>query len=123
VTGRIVGRSVQRSRDLVVNMAIVQQARVDVRLHLLLWHLAGRWGRVRSDGVSLSLPVTHDVLADLVAARRPTVTSALAELAKRGTVLPTDDGWLLTGPPPGASLAARSLRAMGSARVPARAAG
>ena len=123
VTGRIVGRAVQRSRDLVVNMAIVHQARVDVRLHLLLWHLAGRWGRVRSDGVSLSLPVTHDVLADLVAARRPTVTSALAELARRGTVLPTDGGWLLTGRPPGASLASRSLRAMGSAQVPARAAG
>ena len=61
-------------------MAIVHQARVDVRLHMLLWHLAARWGRVRSDGTVLRLRLTHAVLADLVAARRPTVTTALSEL-------------------------------------------
>ncbi|MGH2834295.1 MAG: helix-turn-helix domain-containing protein [Solirubrobacteraceae bacterium] len=97
----LVGRALQRSRNLAVNMAIVHQARVDLRLHMILWHLAGRWGRVRSDGVSLSLRLTHNVLADLVAARRPTVTSALSELARQGQVHAIDDGWLLTGPPPG----------------------
>jgi CRP/FNR family transcriptional regulator, cyclic AMP receptor protein len=101
LTGRLVGRAVQRSRHLVVNMAIVHQARVDVRLHMILWHLAGRWGRVRADGVSLMLRLTHNVLADLVAARRPTVTGALSELAKQGLVHSVEDGWLLTGPPPG----------------------
>ncbi|MGZ4298776.1 MAG: hypothetical protein ACXVE4_15130, partial [Solirubrobacteraceae bacterium] len=34
VAGRLFGRSVLRSRQLAVNMAIVHQARVDVRLHL-----------------------------------------------------------------------------------------
>ena len=34
-----------RSRHLAVNMAIVQQARIDTRLHMLFWHLADRWGR------------------------------------------------------------------------------
>ena len=67
-------------------MAIVHQARVDVRLHMLFWHLAARWGRVRSDAVRLPLKLTHNVLADLVAARRPTVTSALSELAKQDLV-------------------------------------
>jgi hypothetical protein len=41
------------------------------------------------------------VLSDLVAARRPTVTSALSELARQGLVTPVKDGWLLSGEPPG----------------------
>ncbi len=101
VAGRLFGRSVLRSRQLAVNMAIVHQARVDTRLHLLFWHLADRWGRVRSDGVLVPLRLTHTVLADLVAARRPTVTSALSDLSRRGVVRAVSDGWLLSGPPPG----------------------
>lgn len=99
--GRLVGRAIQRSRSLAVNMAIVQQTRVDIRLQMLLWHLARRWGRVRADGVFLPLPLTHAVLADLTAARRPTVTSALSELARDGLIQQTDDGWLLFDQPPG----------------------
>jgi CRP-like cAMP-binding protein len=82
-------------------MAIVNQARVDVRLHMLLWHLASRWGKVGNEGVTLPLRLTHAVLSELVAARRPTVTSALTQLAKRELVQPTGTGWLLRGDPPG----------------------
>jgi hypothetical protein len=95
-----VARATQRSRNLAVNMAIVHQARVDVRLRMLLWHLAGRWGRVRSDGTMVPLRLTHSVLSELVAARRPTVTSALSDLARRGLVRPFRDAWLLYGEPP-----------------------
>jgi hypothetical protein len=101
LAGTLVGRAVGRSRSLAVNIAIVHQARVDVRLHMLFWHLAGRWGKVGPDGVTLPLRLTHAVLADLSAARRPTVTSALTQLAKRGVVRPTEAGWLLAGDPPG----------------------
>jgi hypothetical protein len=100
LAGRLFERATRRSRRLVVNMAIIHQARVDDRLHMLLWHFAGRWGRVRGDGVFLPLRLTHSVLADLVAARRPTVTSALSELARRDLVRAVDDGWLLSGDPP-----------------------
>jgi CRP-like cAMP-binding protein len=96
----LVARAVQRSRNLVVNIAIIHQARVDVRLHMLLWHLAARWGRVRSDGTVLPLRLTHSLLADLVAARRPTVTSALSELSRRGLVRFSQDVWVLSGAPP-----------------------
>ena len=96
-----VARAMQRTRNLAVNMAIVHQARVDVRLQMLLWHLAGRWGRVRSDSMLLPLRLTHAVLADLVAARRPTVTSALSDLARRGLVRSSGEHWLLYGEPPG----------------------
>jgi CRP/FNR family cyclic AMP-dependent transcriptional regulator len=105
LTGCLVGRALERSRNLAVNMAIVQQTRTVVRLHMLFWHLADRWGRVRSDGVALPLRLTHAVLADLVAARRPTVTTAVAELARTGRVRLVGHDWLLTGDPPGELLA------------------
>jgi CRP/FNR family cyclic AMP-dependent transcriptional regulator len=101
LTGRLVARALDRSRNLSINMAIVHQARVIVRLHMLLWHLAGRWGRVGSDGIILPIHLTHSVLADLVAARRPTVTTSLSELAKLGLVRAEGSRWLLSGEPPG----------------------
>jgi CRP/FNR family transcriptional regulator, cyclic AMP receptor protein len=110
IAGKLFARSVLRSRQLAVNMAIVHQARVDVRLHLLFWQLAGRWGRVRSDGVMVPLRLTHTVLADLVAARRPTVTSALSDLSRRGLVRAVTDGWLLSGPPPARGISPVSPR-------------
>ena len=100
-----IARTMQRVRNLAVNMAIVHQARVDVRLRMLLWHLAGRWGRVGSEGTLVPLRLTHSVLSELVAARRPTVTSALSELARRDLVHPFREGWLLHGEPPGELLA------------------
>jgi CRP/FNR family transcriptional regulator, cyclic AMP receptor protein len=118
VAGRLFARSVLRSRQLAVNMAIVHQARVDHRLHLLFWHLAGRWGRVRSDGVVVPLRLTHTVLADLVAARRPTVTSALSDLNRRGLVRAINDGWLLCGPPPGRTHLPPPAPAAGDASPP-----
>jgi CRP/FNR family transcriptional regulator, cyclic AMP receptor protein len=96
----LVDRATQRARHLAVNMAIVNQPRVDVRLHMLLWHLAGRWGRVRPDATVLPLRLTHAVLAQLVAARRPTVSSALSDLARRGLVVNRGDQWLLAGDAP-----------------------
>ena len=96
-----VDRAMQRARHLAVNMAIVNQPRVDVRLQMLFWHLAGRWGRVRRDATVVPLRLTHAVLAQLVAARRPTVSSALSDLARRGLVVSEDDEWLLAGEAPG----------------------
>lgn len=100
LTGRLVARALERSRNLAVNMAIVHQPRVEVRLHMLLWHLADRWGRVGPDGITLSLDLTHAVLGDLVAAQRPTVTTCLSELAKRHQVRAVKQGWLISGEPP-----------------------
>jgi CRP/FNR family transcriptional regulator, cyclic AMP receptor protein len=102
LAAKLVGRALARSRNLAINTAIIHHARVDVRLHMLFWHLAARWGRVRTGEVVLPLRLTHAVLAEITAARRPTVTSALSELARRGVVLPNDEGgWLLYGDPPG----------------------
>src|SRR6187200_3097326 len=62
VVGNLVGRAMQRSRTLAVNMAIAHHTRVDRRLLMLLWHLADRWGRVTAEGIRIPLPLTHQVL-------------------------------------------------------------
>jgi CRP/FNR family transcriptional regulator, cyclic AMP receptor protein len=96
----LVQRVIEINREMSVNMAIASHTRVDARLHMLMWQMAGRWGRMRSDGVLLPLKLTHQLLGDLVAARRPTVTTALSELSERGLIQQRDDGWLLKGEPP-----------------------
>jgi hypothetical protein len=45
------------------------------------------------------------VLADLVAARRPTVTTALSDLTRRGLVKTDGETWVLSGEAPGDLLA------------------
>jgi CRP/FNR family transcriptional regulator, cyclic AMP receptor protein len=101
LSGEFVDRALNRTRNLQILMAIVHHARVNVRVHMVLWHLADRWGRVRSEGVLLPLAITHSVLADMVAARRPTVTTALSELNRMNLVRPVEGGWLLPGERPG----------------------
>jgi len=56
---------------------------------------------VEREGVIVPLTLTHDILARLARARRPTVTRALGELKKRGVLQRRDDGWwILRGDPP-----------------------
>lgn len=101
LVGALLARAIERTRNFAVQLAIIHQARVDIRLHMLLWHFASRWGRVRTDATILPLRLTHSVLADLVAARRPTVTSALTRLARQGLVRFDGEVWILSGGPPG----------------------
>ena len=56
---------------------------------LLLWHLAGRWGRVEPTGFRLCLPLTHRLLGRLVAAERPSISHALRRLSEAGIVTGT----------------------------------
>jgi CRP/FNR family transcriptional regulator, cyclic AMP receptor protein len=100
VAVQLVARAISRSRRLAAMIALVSHPRVDQRLHLLFWHLADRWGRMGPVGALLDLPLTHQLLGDLVAARRPTVSRALSRLAAEEKVERTRCGWLLRGEPP-----------------------
>lgn len=97
----LAGRALGRSRRLAAMMAIAQQPRLDDRLWMLFWELADRYGRVHADGIHVDLPLTHEVLSHLAAARRPSVSSALTKLAEQGRVRRDGRGWVLTGEPPG----------------------
>jgi CRP/FNR family cyclic AMP-dependent transcriptional regulator len=94
-------RGTRRAHNLAVALAISHHQRVDDRLLLTLWHLAERWGRVRRDGIVVPLPLSHQRLADLVGAQRPSVTTAMGELARAGALSRSEDGhWVLHGAPP-----------------------
>ncbi len=94
-------RGTRRAHALAVALAIAHHPRVDDRLLLTLWHLAERWGRVRADGIAVPLPLSHQRLADLVGAHRPSVTTAMGDLIRSGAVSRTEGGaWTLHGSPP-----------------------
>jgi len=94
-------RGTRRAHSLAVALAIAHHPRVDDRLLLTLWHLAERWGRVGAEGVVVPLPLSHQRLADLVGAHRPSVTTAIGDLSRSGALRRRDDGtWILHGSPP-----------------------
>lgn len=94
-------RGIRRAHFLAVALAIAHHQRVDERLLLTLWHLSERWGRVHPDGIVVPLPLSHQRLADLVGAHRPSVTTAMGELARAERLSRRDDGdWVLHGAPP-----------------------
>ena len=94
-------RGTRRAHSLAVALAIAHHPRVDDRLMLTLWHLAERWGRVRPDGIALPLPLSHERLAHLVGAHRPSVTTAMGDLVRSGALSRGEDRtWILHGSPP-----------------------
>jgi CRP/FNR family cyclic AMP-dependent transcriptional regulator len=97
IVDALIGRMAERARALTFQLALSQITRVEARLVVVLWHLGERWGRVRPDGILLGLRLTHETLAKLVGARRPSVTTAMTALSRRGWIERTDDGWLLHG--------------------------
>src|SRR3954452_7406845 len=108
ITSVLLDRLGERSIRLATTQAISQLTRVDRRLRALFWHLAERWGRVSGQGVIVPLALTHRILGQLVGARRPTVSTALSELAEREELVRRSDGsWLLRGDPPDAQTFAR----------------
>lgn len=101
ITAAMVGRAIRRAQSLSFQVAICHLQRVEQRLLLLLWQLASRFGKVTSQGIVLPLPLTHRTLAALVGARRPTVTTALGQLAEEGKIARRPDGsWVLHGDAP-----------------------
>ena len=81
---------------LATTHAISHLNSVERRVCALLWHLAERWGRVTRDGIVVPLTLSHRLLGELVGARRPTVSTALAALERQGKVRRREDAtWLL----------------------------
>ena len=99
------GRAIARSRSMLLYMAISQLVGVEMRLLVLLWHIAERWGahdeKGAGDGCVVPVHLTHQLLASLISAQRPTVTSALAQLNERGLISRDGNGhFVMHGGPP-----------------------
>jgi CRP/FNR family cyclic AMP-dependent transcriptional regulator len=87
----------KRAVNLNVERAVCSHPSLELRLALLLWLLAERWGRVEPGGVRLQLPLTHALLGRLVAAERPSVSRSLGKLAEHGLVSGGAGDWHLAG--------------------------
>lgn len=101
VVAQLIGRLERRSSAHALRRTIIQQPRLSERLRFLLWHLADRFGRVDAGGIVLPLPLSHELLAQLAGAQRPSVSRALKELERAEVVERRPDGsWRLRGDPP-----------------------
>jgi CRP/FNR family transcriptional regulator, cyclic AMP receptor protein len=100
IVDQLLSRAMSRASALDFSMAIAQLPLLEARLLAMLWHLADRWGVPVEAGMYVPVRLTHSLLASMVLARRPSVSTALAELDRRGLVSRTGDGWLLRGTPP-----------------------
>ena len=85
-------RLAERLDRMMLRTAALQLSRVEERLLAAMWQLADRFGHVTPEGISLPLPLTHQILGQLVGAQRPTVTLALRALEEEGAVSRRDDG-------------------------------
>ncbi len=96
LTSEIVSRLCQRIRSAHAQKAMDSQPGLERRVLFCLWRLAESCGRRRPDGVEVPVPLTHELLAEVMGAARPSVTTALRRLASAGVVTRTHArGWLL----------------------------
>jgi hypothetical protein len=97
----IVGRALARSREQAIALAAGQIPSMRLRLLVVLWHIAERWGRPHPDGTVVPVRLTHELLGNLTSAQRPSVSHALTALRSRDFVDRTPDGlFVLLGDPP-----------------------
>jgi CRP/FNR family cyclic AMP-dependent transcriptional regulator len=75
--------------------------RVEDRLLATLWHLASIWGKVTPRGTLVPFRLTHEMLASIIGAHRPTTTIAVRSLTEQGR-LARDEArhYILLGEPP-----------------------
>jgi CRP-like cAMP-binding protein len=82
-----------------VQLAISDVRNIDHRLLTFFRHLGDRGGRMTSSGMHLPLRMTHELIAELVGAKRPTVTTALGELERSDPLVRLPDRtWLVRRP-------------------------
>lgn len=102
LVSNMVARAMRRSRAAAADAAVASIVGMEERLLRLLWQLGETFGRVEQDGVHLAVRLPHRLLAEMTAARRPTVTTALTNLQADGKLAKASEGrWILLGDPPG----------------------
>ena len=96
VFAALMRRQIMRTRRMVLQACILSRSRVDERLELMLWRLGEQFGSMTREGLLVRLPFTHVQLAEMIAARRSTVTMAVSRLVAEGRLRrPGRNQWLL----------------------------
>lgn len=84
------------SHWLFAKSLVISAPSIEDRLVLLFALWGERWGKVTAEGIWIDLPLTHDMIAELCGARRPTVTVSLRALEEQGILTRLSrSGWLL----------------------------
>jgi CRP/FNR family transcriptional regulator, cyclic AMP receptor protein len=111
ISKALLTRAITHARWLASLHAAAGHTRVEDRLWLVLWQIAERWGKTTPEGVTLSVPgLTHEMIASLVAASRPSVTKAFGDLRDRGLLERRPRGLLVLYGAPKDGLARRPAR-------------
>jgi CRP-like cAMP-binding protein len=92
-------RGQRRTHALAERLAIVQTPQLRTRLHLFLWSLEERWGPGEAEEITLPFRLSHQVIAECVAAQRTSVVAALQQLEADGTLRRDEDGRWIVGRP------------------------
>jgi CRP-like cAMP-binding protein len=69
------------------------------RVRQKLTQLAHTYGRVGTEGLLLDLPLTHELLADMIGSTRETVTRSLTQLTQEGHIRHERGRYLIAAPP------------------------
>jgi CRP/FNR family cyclic AMP-dependent transcriptional regulator len=64
-----------------MHLARLHLSRAEDRILTLFSDLAERFGRVTPDGIVIDIDLTHDLIGQMIASRRPTVSLALEQLS------------------------------------------
>jgi CRP-like cAMP-binding protein len=73
-------------RDREESLVILALPRHADRVRAKLLQLARGHGKVTADGILIALPLTHELIADMTASARETVTWSLRDLSEEGFV-------------------------------------
>ena len=95
----VVAKAAQTSNWLFAKSLVTGTSVIEERLLLLFALLGERWGKATPAGVVVGMSLTHQVLATLVGARRPSVSTALRALSAAGLLRRIAEGWLLCRTP------------------------
>jgi CRP/FNR family transcriptional regulator, cyclic AMP receptor protein len=95
MTDALAAKAIQTCHWLFAKSLVTGTSVIEERLLLLFALLGERWGKATAPGVLVAMPLTHQMLATLVGARRPSVSTALRGLSAKGFLERTAEGWLL----------------------------
>ncbi len=85
--------ALRRREELIASLS---NARHVERVREKLLRLARDYGKVDGRGVRIDLPLTHELLAEMVCSARETVTRAVDELEREGFVIRERGGYRVT---------------------------
>ena len=85
--------ALRRREELIASLS---NARHVERVREKLLRLARDYGKVDGRGVRINLPLTHELLAEMVCSARETVTRAVDELEREGFVIRERGGYRVT---------------------------